>query len=190
MQLRVSMKFEEQMEETYLTQAEEAAFFIGQIPLCEKAVLEYRNASEIGKRYFAIPHAAKSAYLLGQFLEAREWAEEMLELSKLVLKDWNYGNVIYYRNWVLGMLAFDAGDLESAKQYLHLAGSSVGSPQLDSFGPNMKLAKQLLKTGEKETFLKFLNQIEVFWHAGETWLEVWRAKVKEGEIPNCTMHLT
>jgi hypothetical protein len=184
------MKFEEEMEETPLTEEEEKVFFSGQVPLYEKAIFEFRSATEIKKRYFSIAQAAKATYMLGLFSEAKQWAEEMPELLELVPKDWNYGNVVYYQNWVLGMLALDCGDLESAKQYLTLAGSSIGSPQLNSFGPNMKLAKRLLKSGEKEAFLNFLNQIEVFWSSGKLWLRVWRKKVDEGEIPNCTMHLS
>jgi hypothetical protein len=184
------MKFEEEMEKTSLTQAEEERIFSAQVPLYEKAVLEMRNASELKERYSAIPQAAKAAYMLGLFSEAKEWAEEMSELIKVFPKNWNYGNVTYYQNWVFGMFAFDNGDLEKAKLFLNMAASTVGSPQLNSFGPNMKLARNLLMSGESETFLKFLDEIEIFWRHGKPWLEVWRNRVAQGLIPNCTMHMS
>jgi hypothetical protein len=184
------MKFEEEMEERCLTEAEEKRFFSAQIPLYEKAVFEIKNTNDTIQRYFALPQAAKAAYMLGLFSEAREWSEEISELLQSVPKDWNYGNAIYYQNWVFGMFAFDAGDLEKAKSYLVMAASTVGSPQLNSFGPNMKLARNLLKSGETEAFLNFLNQIEIFWKSGKPWLDVWRSKVNQGLIPNCTMHMS
>ncbi|MEN0038377.1 MAG: hypothetical protein AAGC78_14970 [Cellvibrio sp.] len=184
------MNFEEEMEKAPLTQAEEDRIFSAQVPLYEKAVLEMRNTSGLKERHSAIPQAAKAAYMLGLFPEAKEWAEEMSELIKIVPKNWNYGNVIYYQNWVFGMLAFDSGDLDKAKYFLNLAASTVGSPQLNSFGPNMKLARNLLVSGESEAFLEFLNQVEIFWRHGKPWLEVWRNKVAQGAIPNCTMHIS
>lgn len=184
------MKFEEEMEKTSLTKEEEKRIFSAQVPLYEKAVLEMRNVSELQERYSAIPQAAKAAYMLGLFSEAKEWAEEMSELIKVVPKNWNYGNVIYYQNWVFGMLAFDNGDLERAKSFLNMAASTIGSPQLNSFGPNMRLARNLLKSGEVEAFLNFLNQVEVFWKHGKPWIHVWRNKVNQGLIPNCKMHMS
>jgi hypothetical protein len=48
------------------------------------------------------------------------------------------------------------GDIEEAKKQLLLAGKTPSSPQLNSFGPNMILAKELLDKGEKDTVLHYL----------------------------------
>ncbi len=184
------MNFEEEMEDAPLTKEEEEKFFFAQVPQYEKEVFEFRGAEDIGERYSAITRAAKAAYMLGLFSEARQWFEEMTELLRLVPKDWNYGNIIYYQNWIFGMFAFDAGNMDEAKHYLALAASTVGSPQLNSFGPNMKLARNLLKSGEVKVFLDFLDKIEIFWKHGKPWINVWRNKVNQGLIPNCIMHMS
>jgi hypothetical protein len=64
-----------------------------------------------------------------------------------------------------------------------------GSPQLNSFGPTMQLAKALLRAGETRAVLNYLAQCRVFWTAGKTWLDLWEAKIHEGQVPNFAMGL-
>jgi hypothetical protein len=55
------------------------------------------------------------------------------------------------------------GKLADAKAYLLKAGATSGSPQLNSFGPQMPLARELLEKGEKETVLQYLDLVSKFW---------------------------
>ena len=61
------------------------------------------------------------------------------------------------------------------------AGKTPGSPQLNSFGPNMMLAEALLEAGRKETVIEYLKLCGKFWKRGQVdkWIEV----IKEGGIP-------
>jgi hypothetical protein len=115
--------------------------------------------------------------------EAQRRAEHFLLLSSKYLSDWNYGNVIHDANSVLGLLALRAGDLQNAKLYLLEAGSTPGSPQLDSFGPNMVLAAQLLKRGERDAVLQYLELCKLFWEGKEETLASWQLQIKSGAVP-------
>jgi tetratricopeptide (TPR) repeat protein len=112
-----------------------------------------------------------------------------LELAEGFKDSWNYGNAIHNANLVLGICAYDTGDFEAAKACLEKAGNSPGSPQLNSFGPNMQLAKRLLNTGEYESVLSYLDSCEKFWKSGGEWLRIWKQKVSNKQVPKFYMHL-
>jgi len=76
---------------------------------------------------------------------------------------WNYGNIVYDANQILGLAALRRGDVSAAKRYLLAAGRTPGSPQLDSFGPDMTLAQALLAQGQKQVVLTFLDLVAKFW---------------------------
>ena len=184
------MSFEEDLENKEVTQEQEIALLESVIERCEEDYENFLEIDDLQKRYFAICSASKAAFMLGKFEVARELADETLVLSEEVPKCWNYGNCTYYANWVLGMLALEDNDVVLAKSYLIKAGNSKGSPQLNTFGPNMLLAKKLLRAGEKEAVLEFIDSIEKFWKSGDKWLPIWRKKIIAGEIPHCLMHLS
>lgn len=71
-----------------------------------------------------------------------------------------------------------------AKTYLMAAGRTPGSPQLNSFGPNMSLAKDLLASGERDAVLDFFMSWRSFWKMGSVTLDNWTGAVKAGEVPN------
>lgn len=112
-------------------------------------------------------------------------------------KSSNYGNIIHNANLILGRCALLEGKLEDAKAYLLKAGATPGSPQLDSFGPRMSLARELLEKGEKETVLQYLDLVSKFWAPGKeesvpgkqlsdehaATIAGWKREIAEGKIP-------
>jgi hypothetical protein len=64
------------------------------------------------------------------------------------------------------------------------AGNSPGSPQLNSFGPNMSLAKDLLENGDRETVLQYFEFCRKFWSMGQDKLNQWAENVKAGRMPD------
>jgi thiol-disulfide isomerase/thioredoxin len=94
---------------------------------------------------------------------------EALQLGKDLLRDnvdrssWNYGNVVYDANQIMGMAALKQGRVAPAENYLLAAGRTPGSPQLDSFGPDMKLAQALYAHGEHRVVVTFLDEVARFW---------------------------
>jgi len=87
-------------------------------------------------------------------------------------------------NLVLGRIALRRGQIEEAKRRLLEAGESPGSPQMDSFGPNMSLAKDLLEKGERDTVLKYFGLCRKFWKMDYGQLKHWSNQVNAGEIPD------
>lgn len=149
-----------------------------------------RLAAAIGETevFTYLPKAAAAAFHLGRFSDAKHFADRALALAPQFAKDWNYGNAIHRGHTVLGLLALGAQDLSSAISELHLSGLTPGSPQLKTYGPTMHLAKELLKVGQVDPVLAYLDQCRVFWVMRDTWLEVWERKVREGRVPNFFQH--
>lgn len=92
-------------------------------------------------RFYALADAAKSAVNVGEPDKAQRYAAELLRVAPKYRGDWNYGNAIHDGHIVLGRVALARGDKRVAIKHLLAAGKTPGSPQLDSFGPNMSLAQ-------------------------------------------------
>jgi hypothetical protein len=140
------------------------------------------------QRFYALDELAKSALLANLPDKATAYANELLLSAPKYRKDWNYGNAIHDGNLVLGLLAVRAGNVPAARQYLLEAGSTPGSPQLNSFGPDMSLAKALLEKGEREAVLEYFSRCSAFWAMGKDRLEEWSATVRGGGIPGFRMN--
>src|SRR5205807_946215 len=93
--------------------------------------------------------------------------------------DWNDGNAVHNGNSILGRIALKRGDKEEAKHYLRLAGATPGSPQLDSYGPQMELAHELLLLGEDDAVIAYLEACKKFWDSDceEGQLTAWIAQI-------------
>lgn len=150
-----------------------------------KALVEYERAmnqqKEPDEKFFLLPDLATVAFNAGDFAKAKAYADELLNMNKETKKNWNSGNAVHHGNLVLGRVALQDGDVDKAKSYLLAAGRTEGSPQLNSFGPNMTLAKDLLEKGEKQVVLEYFDLCGKFWQREE--LDQWRATVKGGGIP-------
>jgi hypothetical protein len=98
-------------------------------------------------------------------------------------KDWNYGNAIHKANSALGRIALRNGDKAAARKFLLASVDSKGSPQMNSFGPNMVLAYEMLDAGEQAAVLEYLAACRVFWKMGEESLNVWEEMIRAGKKP-------
>ena len=134
-------------------------------------------------RFYALGDAAKESFVLGKNKEAEAYAKELLALAPRYPKNWNYGNAIQDGNIVLGRIAVGERRIADAKHFLEEAGKSPGSPQMDSFGPNMSLAKDLLEVGEKEAVLNYFEACRKFWEMRGSSLDEWSSDVKAGRMP-------
>lgn len=85
---------------------------------------------------------------------------------------------------MLGRIALKEGKTEEAKQHLIAAGKSPGSPTMDTFGPNMSLARDLLKMGERDVVLQYFELCRAFWKDDFGKLNEWSRDVKAGKIPD------
>lgn len=137
-------------------------------------------------RFHKLSETAKQHFINGNIAEADSEAKELLRLAPKFQRNWNYGNAIHDANLVLGRIALTQGLTNDAKMFLIAAGNSSGSPQLNSFGPNLTLAKDLLEKGEREVVLAYFQLIRRFWQLphNRSRLSEWEVEVKAGRVPN------
>ena len=115
------------------------------------------------QKFYLVTRLAPVAYSAGDMYKARSYSIGLLGMAGDFRADWNYGNAIHIGNLVLGRIALGSGDVAEAKRYLLESGKTIGSPQLNSFGPNMTLAKELLERGERQVVLDYFKLCAVFW---------------------------
>jgi len=150
----------------------------------DEATKKLAAASREEERFYALDDAAKQSFEVGKTEDARKYAKDLLTLAQKFQRDWNYGNAIQDGNLVLGRIALKEGRTEEAKKYLLEAGKSPGSPQINSFGPNMSLARDLLEKGEREEVLQYFELCRKFWKMGQEQLDQWTKDVKAGKTPD------
>jgi hypothetical protein len=135
------------------------------------------------QRFYMLATMAKLALTASAWNDARRYAQELLDAADDP-RDWNFGTAIFYGNMVLGQVALHDGDRTAARTHLLASGKTRGSPQLNSFGPNMSLAKDLLELGETDAVLSFFNLCGIFWKNDHGALARWKAAVAAGRIPD------
>ena len=147
------------------------------------ALEQFERAYEVAasdlERSFQLVSLAKSAFLAERHDDASAYATTMLEDAP---GGWDEGNQLHHGNLILGRIALLEDDVEAAKRHLLQAGKVSGSPQLGSFGPNMRLAADLLERGEREVVLEYFRLCANFWPRDE--LKDWAALVEAGEAPD------
>ena len=144
---------------------------------------ERRLAAARGERerLWKVGDAAKTAAMAGRWGSAAEWAREVLAAETT---DDESGNGPHEAHIALGLVAVHEGDLDAAQIHLLKSGMTTGSPTMNSFGPNMSLAKALIEAGQSEVVLQYFDQCEAFWEMGGEELAKWRAIVEQGGVPD------
>ena len=142
-----------------------------------------RDGGNDSRQFYMLDEVTKAAVRAGAFDKAAEYAQELLSEVAKNADDPNYGNAIHDGNIVLGRLALRHGDVKKAARLLLEAGRTPGSTQLNSFGPDMTLAQELLEKGEREVVLQYFALCHRFWGTGAQQLEAWSTTVREGGIP-------
>ncbi|HVO61447.1 MAG TPA: hypothetical protein VMT53_10965 [Terriglobales bacterium] len=136
------------------------------------------------ERFHQLSDLAKRAFNAQEIDKAEVLAKELLADAPKYRNDYDYGNAIFYGNFVLGRVAVSRGDLEAADKYLLQSGSTPGSPNLDSFGPNMMLAKELLQNEHSRVVLQYFGLCRNFWETGKEQLNEWTTEVNNGKLPD------
>lgn len=147
-------------------------------------------SDEPEKRFYLTTKTAATALAAGDMAKAKTYSQSLLEQAPAMRGNWNYGNAVHVANLALGAAALSAGDVTEAKRLLLEAGRTPGSPQLNSFGPNMLLAKELLAKGEWQTVLQYFELCANFWKDSEGRLAAWKAAVQEGKQPDFGANLS
>ena len=134
-------------------------------------------------RIFGLRAAASRALARRKFERAGRYADELLTWAAAHPDDRNCGNAIHHGYTVRGQVALEEGKLDQACSDLHASAQTRGSPQLNSFGPNMQLAERLLDVGRRDAVLEYLDSCHAFWEMGEAKLDTWMADIRRGKAP-------
>lgn len=135
-----------------------------------------RSLQHIPDRGDLLPDTAKAAFEAGDLAKARTYAQEVLASAG------DDGHRVHHGHLILGRIALRAGDVAKAKEHLLAAGKTSGSPALNSFGPNMTLAKELLEKKERQVVLEYFKLCASFWKNDR--LDTWAGEVKAGKVPD------
>jgi hypothetical protein len=160
-------------------------------PPKERLQIMESSASELTgvPRFYALTALGKVAFEAEEIEKSQTYARELLAMADQYPKDWNYGNALYYGYFLLGRVALRQGNVSLATQYLLNSATTPGSPQLNSFGPNVTLAKELLEKGRAEAVLQYFALCKSFWKMDRGRLEEWSATVRAGGTPNFAANL-
>lgn len=149
-------------------------------------------------RFYSVSDKMSAAYKRGEYDSAIELAREYLQLSSRFPCNWNYGNAVHNANSILGLVALQHGNRTVAVSYLSAAGGTPGSPQLDTFGPSLLLARELAKSGEHKAVASYLGSIRRFWKpkdmspmgllipalADQDPISTWIKQLDKGRVPD------
>jgi hypothetical protein len=155
-------------------------------PTPQAKLEKLEQAAPVGgkERFHALPNLAKAAFDAGELSKAESYARELLTAASDHQNDWNYGNAIFHGNAIIGRVALRRdNNIIQAKSSLMASAQTPGSPQLNSFGPNMSLANDLLARGDRDSVLEFFSACRKFWKLHPAKLDSWTATVKGGGIP-------
>jgi hypothetical protein len=124
--------------------------------------------------------ASDLALALGHVDRARRHAEEML-VSNAGDASRRHGDAAHDGHLMLGRIALAVGDVARARAHLILAGEVGATGFVRSFGPDLRLAKEMLARGEREVVVRYLMLAREFWNRED--LDEWIAQLRAGRIP-------
>ena len=134
-----------------------------------------------GFEFDVLASAAEAALGSGKHAEAVSCAQRLLDLVPTRADEGDYGDAIHDANRILGFVALREGRTEEACQRLIDAGGTPGSPALNSFGPQVDLADQLLQRGERASVLEYLRLCSRFWASAKP--KMWSDEIRQGGTP-------
>ena len=141
------------------------------------------NTSSSLKRFYVLDELINKQFIKRNYYNARKLANEYLQLALLHNQNWNYGNAIHDANRILGLMSLNEGNIEEAAAFLLKSSESRGSPQLDTFGPELDLANLLLKEGKTVEVKTYLTNIKKFWEMDNGVVTEWLDQIELGQSP-------
>jgi len=132
------------------------------------------------RRYYALDGMAQAALEAGANEKAAAYAKELIAGTPEHRRE---ADAVFDAHLVLGRVALRSGDVAAASAQLIEAGRTTGSPIIETLGPNMTLARELLDKGERSAVLVFLGECRTFWKNGGEQLDAWTAALHNGGTP-------
>ena len=139
----------------------------------QEVVVERKPSRQFDFRFWL----AKMAFDSEQIALATKVSNEMINDNN------DNSQATHVAHIVLGRIALREGNILSAVDHLLCAGRVNGSPRLCSYGPMMKLAQDLLESGERDAVIQYLTDCKTFWESGKRKLPKWIREIKNGKTP-------
>ncbi len=136
-------------------------------------------STDLRPRSAAFAELMRASYWAGRPDETIRHATSVIELGRATVPD-----DLHAAHILLGMIALERGDIETAKRELLSSAAVDGSPTLSSFGPNLWLMQQVLKAGETQAALDYLEACKAFWKSRADELVTWQADIRAGRTPD------
>lgn len=161
----------------------------------EETKLDLETAATETIKLGLLGTVAKAALEAGLNDEAKSYADQALALAfKDCFKNAGpntfesraEGDAVFLGNLVLGRLALLDNNVEAAENYLLLSGQ-ITDGQPTFWGPNMTLARELLKRNRPKVVLQFLGEVKHFWRPechGPEIAGKWAAMILAGKLPD------
>jgi hypothetical protein len=152
------------------------------------------QTSPPSRQLYLLSYMAPAALAANDIQKARAYSQELMALGASQQNFPGFGpglysNATHIGNIVLGQIDLTNGDVNSVKSHLLSAAQIPGSPALSSFGPDMRLAKELLESGQRDVVLQYLDLCAKFWTNDRGRLQQWRDLVAHGGTPNFATNL-
>lgn len=155
--------------------------------LAEQALAAYDEVMTEGNQEeadYTLAEAAQAALMAGHDQKARDYATRLLQRAEPPAEKNQHGYAIHEGNRILGQLALRSGDVETAKQHLLRAAATPGSPSLNTFGPSLTLASDLLAKGERDAVVAYLELCSRFWEGRSEAIARWISEIRAGRSPD------
>ena len=166
-----------------------------------QAVAELSEA----ERFVLLPELANMGYMRGEslywnkdrasgevlLLRSKKYAQDALVLAPKFDGDPDYGRVVYHAKVALATHALREGNRTSAVRYMLEAVKVSPSRGLEgySFGLDRRLVNGLLKAGERETVVEFLERSAALRPAERESLLKEAANIRVGKMPESYQHM-
>src|SRR5581483_732491 len=138
------------------------------------------ESNQLGR---AASMASESLVQIKTLIDSGQFGDD--DLGKLLVPAFdNLGEARHRGNLILCKIALDNGDMASARKYLVESANTHGSAVLDSFGPDLSLAKEMLAKGEKEAVIQYLQGCSRFWKSRREDIAVWVQAINAGRKPD------
>lgn len=152
----------------------------------DRCIEAQKKAIDKPRSYPLVKYAAEICYKSANFEESKAFTLKLKENIDSFDRYTSKGQMLHDYHTLMGRHAIQDGDIEEAKKHLMQSIDVNPSAVMESFGPNMELAGDLLKQGEKDTVLSYLDGCAEFWK--DEPLQLWKTKIRENKMPGLNIY--
>lgn len=100
-----------------------------------------------------------------RYAEALAFADRLMQVAAIADSrgELSEDDSVHHANIIRGKALLAIGDAAASQAALLAAGDVQGSPALNSFGPDLSLAWDLMRAGHDDAVIGYLRQISRFW---------------------------